>query len=1014
MSIELKIHQQEAYNGVKEEFENGNRAAIIHPTGTGKSYIALKLIEDNQGKKVLYLAPSISILHQIKEDSIKYNGQKFLGLERMTYQKTSKLDNEEMKKINPDIIVLDEFHHCGAPVWGEAVNELCNMFPDAKVLGLSATPIRYFDGNIDMAEEMFGNHIASEISFMEAIEKGILPEFDYVSAMYGYEDKLLQLKEQIENSNSTQSRKDEARKLFEELSKQLNKDTENLPEVLEKHITNKNGKYMVFCSNIEEMEKKIQESQDLFSKINPNIKIYSVASSESLKNNKKILKQFENDNNENTLKLIFSVNMLNEGYHLPDIDGVVMMRPTKSPTIYMQQIGRALTVGNSSKRPVIIDLVDNFDSIRVVEDFTRELNGRMKDDNTKDDSKNRKFKIVDYTKNIGEISRKIEQLSRLQSLSIEEKIDLFEKFINENPNEKIHSDTIFEGYPIGKYLIQIRQSMVYDKNMVKYSEEDKERLEKLGILYLYEKKDTIEEKIKRLKDFCEKYPYAFSNRIDLQKKFERDEIKYLEELYKSDYQYIINRKSRGKLPKELEQELIDAKLGGVFGLTKEDEVLEEKYGIQTKSIIQLVQDFGTIDNFRDAYIQYKVDLVNANTEKRKERLNENENISWYQNDLPLINNFDFYGKKEYNILLDCIYDKDYNRRGKVISDKIDIGINLSLDELKEKEKSIIQLRFGLKDGYPKTFNEVAKIYDVTPESIRQMEIRALRKLRNPTRKKFIDEYVYEPTEEFVKKYFSMHDVFVGDNEPNLSKDKIDELMKIVQEQRETELKEKEQKERERYEKGEIHLDEIELSTRAFKCLTRYMGGNSTIYDLIQRIEEYEDFNMIRNLGEKTTYEIIDKVHSLGFKFKYEEDEELTSSEGFENRQQEEREKYEKGGIYLDEIGLSTRAYNCLARYIRGRDIVESYTISNLINEIEKYEDFNMIRNLGEKTKYEIIDKVHRLGFKFKYEEDKETKTQLEILEDEQKKLQETLEQTEKLENEVMQAEKKDKSNKIGD
>ena len=304
MSIELKIHQQEAYNGVKEEFENGNRAAIIHPTGTGKSYIALKLIEDNQGKKVLYLAPSISILHQIKEDSIKYNGQKFLGLERMTYQKTSKLDNEEMKKINPDIIVLDEFHHCGAPVWGEAVNELCNMFPDAKVLGLSATPIRYFDGNIDMAEEMFGNHIASEISFMEAIEKGILPEFDYVSAMYGYEDKLLQLKEQIENSNSTQSRKDEARKLFEELSKQLNKDTENLPEVLEKHITNKNGKYMVFCSNIEEMEKKIQESQDLFSKINPNIKIYSVASSESLKNNKKILKQFENDNNENTLKLI--------------------------------------------------------------------------------------------------------------------------------------------------------------------------------------------------------------------------------------------------------------------------------------------------------------------------------------------------------------------------------------------------------------------------------------------------------------------------------------------------------------------------------------------------------------------------------------------------------------------------------------------------------------------------------------------------------------------------------------
>ena len=88
-------------------------------------------------------------------------------------------------------------------------------------------------------------------------------------------------------------------------------------------MTNKNGKYMVFCSNIEKMWKKIKEAQELFSKVNPNIKIYNVSSDENSRNNQNVLKQFEKDNNENHLKLMFSVNMLNEGYHLPNVDGVI-------------------------------------------------------------------------------------------------------------------------------------------------------------------------------------------------------------------------------------------------------------------------------------------------------------------------------------------------------------------------------------------------------------------------------------------------------------------------------------------------------------------------------------------------------------------------------------------------------------------------------------------------------------------------------------------------------------------
>ena len=188
MGINLREDQEMDYNDVAEKFKNSNKVALIRPTGTGKQFIGLKMVEDNQGKRVLYLAPSTSILHQVKENAINNNADFISRLKRVTYQKLARMSPEEIEKLRPDIIILDEFHHCGSQVWGKAVNDLCNKFPSAKVLGLSATPIRYFDGNIDMAEEMFGDNVVSNISFYDAVEKGILPDFDYVAAMYGYED----------------------------------------------------------------------------------------------------------------------------------------------------------------------------------------------------------------------------------------------------------------------------------------------------------------------------------------------------------------------------------------------------------------------------------------------------------------------------------------------------------------------------------------------------------------------------------------------------------------------------------------------------------------------------------------------------------------------------------------------------------------------------------------------------------------------------------------------------------
>ena len=644
MSVKLKKHNQQAYAKVKEMFEKDNKAAIIHPTGTGKSYIALKLIEENLDKKIIYLSPSMAIMHQLKKNMIN-EGVNFRNLTRYTYQKLTALNRTGQLNLDADIIILDEFHHCGAEEWGKAVEELIKQNPQAKILGLSATPIRYLDGNIDMAEELFGENIASEMTFAEALDKGILPEFEYVSAMYESKGELLKLREKIENLNTTQAKKSEAKKLFKELAKQLNSETENLPDILVKHMPNKNGKYIVFCSSIEEMHKKIKEAQEIFKKVNPNIKIYNVSSAEDYRENQRVLRKFENDNDENSLKLMFSVNMLNEGYHLPNIDGVIMMRPTQSPTIYMQQLGRALTTCNSSKKPVIIDLVDNFDSIRVIEEATEQLRSESKKLRENKTENKTRFKIIDYTKRTFEISQKIENLTNYRGLQVSEKIDLMERYLKENPNETIHTDTIYDGYNIGTFVTNIRQAMLYGKkNILTYTKSDMERMKKLGLLD--ENRDTIYEKTKRLKSFCKKYPYAFSYALQLHKSLNEEELREFEKIM-NDYAYIRGRKSRGKLPKELEKELNNSQIGGVFK-SLEDMEFDKKYKTSFIDRIRISKKFGNIDNFRKAYIEYMVKLSNAkNNDETKKIKEESEAIIEETSKMPLVKNF-YLGTKNKN------------------------------------------------------------------------------------------------------------------------------------------------------------------------------------------------------------------------------------------------------------------------------------------------------------------------------------------------------------------------------
>ena len=156
-------HNLKAYEAASLLMQETGRSAVIHPTGTGKSFIAFKLCADNKNKKVCWLSPSEYIYRTQEEKWLSAGGDKCQNIRFFTYAKLIRMGEEEFSGQSFDYIILDEFHRLGAAQWGAGVERLWAKYPDARVLGLSATNIRYLDNQRDMAWELFGGNIASEL-----------------------------------------------------------------------------------------------------------------------------------------------------------------------------------------------------------------------------------------------------------------------------------------------------------------------------------------------------------------------------------------------------------------------------------------------------------------------------------------------------------------------------------------------------------------------------------------------------------------------------------------------------------------------------------------------------------------------------------------------------------------------------------------------------------------------------------------------------------------------------------
>ncbi len=378
-AIDLYAHNTESLKKIKKAFNSGeNTVGIVHATGTGKSYNALTLAYENKDKKIIYVVPSNGIIEHIK-NIIKENpnldlNRDFPNLEFRTYQSFINLSRDEIKNINCDLLILDEFHHLGAPVWGSRINNIIETHPHMQIFGMTAYTVRDRGTAYerDMAnpdkDELFSNKIVSTYDLCDAMIDKVLPKPIYKTAYINLLENEKILEERVKKLNPNSKEYKEYIQILEDIKKRIH-EAPSIPNILKKNIK-QNGKYIYFCPPYSEqgtndIETIKKEAIEWFKKITgeDNIVLYTTTSEMGEKgtlNRDAFYNDTDLDGNDvsNKLRVMFAINQYNEGVHAPNIDGVIMGRGTSSDIVYFEQLGRALSVRGNSKEE--FEHLDNY------------------------------------------------------------------------------------------------------------------------------------------------------------------------------------------------------------------------------------------------------------------------------------------------------------------------------------------------------------------------------------------------------------------------------------------------------------------------------------------------------------------------------------------------------------------------------------------------------------------------------------------------------------------------------
>ena len=436
-SLDLYKHNEVAYRKIDDAYQRGKDVVgIVHATGTGKSYLALNLAYHNQNKKVVYIVPSNGIIEHLEniiKESNLIKEKDFANVEFRTYQSLINLSLKEMENIDCDLLILDEFHHLGAPVWGRRIKAFIEAHPNIKIFGMTAYTIR--DRNTsyerDMVnpetDELFSNRIVSRYDLCDAIIDGILPQnITYKTSVVGLEEILKKLEDKIKSLGLEEENKKEL-----EAARKRIAEAPSIAKIIKETI-HSNSKLIYFCppfseKGVNDIETIKKEAMEWFNQITEeeNIVFYRTTS-EMGTDGKKNREAFYQDvdlsgnNVSNKLRVMFAINQYNEGIHAPNVDGVIMGRGTSSDIVFFEQLGRALAV-NRNNNPVIIDLAGNYA-------YMNELENNIKD---KVKLQSQKTERTNKRKNIPEVKFNIE----IQNIDIFNFLSDYYKRINRTWND---------------------------------------------------------------------------------------------------------------------------------------------------------------------------------------------------------------------------------------------------------------------------------------------------------------------------------------------------------------------------------------------------------------------------------------------------------------------------------------------------------------------------------------------------------------------------------------------------
>lgn len=469
MSMTLNPVNEAAFQKAVQSLETLNRAAVFHPTGTGKSCIAWKVVEAHPQTTFFWLVAGAQRLALRQAELTRYNGGTLPGNVRFCDCEKLAATPEQWVRLGeqkPGCIVLDCYHELSAVCWAQSVQKLLRMCPQAKVLGLgvpNGAPV------CAAAQELFADCIVSHMTVAEAMAAGTMPvPSAYAALLWPQEEELATLRARIKNLCMPKG-DTSLRVQYEELSWSL-RQVENLTVLLPRLLSDTSGHYLVLFESAAYQEKLGTELEQLLRTVDPAVRFY--AADHACFADSAAVETFLSDTAPGP-KVLLCVNAPGVQQPLEGLAGVILVRQSSLMSTFKQMLCRALVAAGSRSVPVF-DLVAQFEGLGNGRTLQRDCTEAMTRAGSKTPGFRQERPMQQTYRLYGKLRREME--ARWEVLC-QAAADAAAK---EGTLELPRSYTIHSGVPVGKWL-ELQRQVQAGQRPGRLTAEQAAKLEKLGI-----------------------------------------------------------------------------------------------------------------------------------------------------------------------------------------------------------------------------------------------------------------------------------------------------------------------------------------------------------------------------------------------------------------------------------------------------------------------------------------------------------------------------------------------------